>query len=259
MFVDRWPFTSRYQGGALNYFVGNRKIFRVVEMELVLMYDIIYTKARVIHSIYGTLIRVVLLVSFIATLVLFPFVNFKDGYNRVDVAISYILLVGAVLLEMASLFITIVSTWTCHYMYMHRYNRLVSIILFFRRLVKADKIWRSGWRTIGQFDILAYRLGHKSSPTHNRRIPSIKLPPPVQVSANLEDLILNELLKIAERCNWQEERMYSLNKASELLVYDSGFDKRIMVWHAATSIILSTIKDRTEANSWRQLRHCRIT
>jgi hypothetical protein len=249
LFLDHWPRTSLYENGIIAYSVVNKKIFKVIKMELFLMYDIIYTKVRVIHTWYGRLIRVVSLVTIMAVLLLFPSVNFKDGHKGVDVAISYILLVGAVLLEMASLFITICSTWACHYMYVNRWNRLLPIIVFLRRIVKAGKFWRRRSGTIGQFDMLEYCVGDVSVSSNLSKV-NIKLSPTVQVSAHFEDLMLNEILRIADWCDGLEERMNSLRKTNELLVFDGDFDSRIFIWHVATGIILYPIRgngDRVKA------------
>jgi hypothetical protein len=79
-----------------------------MEMELSLMYDILYTKASVTHSWVGYCIRIISPLAVAASLVLFQ-LSSKYGYSRVDVDITYTLLGGALVLEMKSLLGTLGS------------------------------------------------------------------------------------------------------------------------------------------------------
>ncbi|XBI87502.1 hypothetical protein VPH35_025582 [Triticum aestivum] len=85
-------------------------MWRVMEMELSLMYDILYTKASVIHSWVGYCIRLISPVAVATSLVLFH-LSSKYGYSQVDVAISYTLLGGALVLETKSLLGALGSSW----------------------------------------------------------------------------------------------------------------------------------------------------
>lgn len=87
-------------------------MYKLIRMQLSLLYDIIYTKAGVIHTWYGYCIRAVSLVATVASMLLFSFSN-KNGYSRVDVDITYFLLAGAVVLEIISVLTTIGSIWMC--------------------------------------------------------------------------------------------------------------------------------------------------
>ncbi|XP_062225024.1 uncharacterized protein LOC133923781 [Phragmites australis] len=87
----------------------------LMEMELSLMYDILYTKAAVIHTWYGYCIRLFSPLAVAASLLLFYFSS-KDGHSTVDVVVTYVLLVGALLLETTSLLNALGSTWTFAYL-----------------------------------------------------------------------------------------------------------------------------------------------
>ncbi|KAG2570421.1 hypothetical protein PVAP13_7KG053018 [Panicum virgatum] len=91
----------------LNY----KSMWVLMEMELSLMYDLQYTKAGVIHTWSGYGIRVASSLTAAASILLFSFSS-KDGQSRVDVAVSYTLLAGALLLEMMSLLRALGSSWT---------------------------------------------------------------------------------------------------------------------------------------------------
>lgn len=84
---------------------------KLLEIELGLMYDDIYTKATVIRTRGGIILRCVSHISFVAAFVLF-FVSNKQRYNSVDTAITYALFIGGSFLEVCAIFITVMSPWT---------------------------------------------------------------------------------------------------------------------------------------------------
>ncbi|GJN38412.1 hypothetical protein PR202_gb27449 [Eleusine coracana subsp. coracana] len=88
-----------------------RAMWTLMEMELSLMYDLLYTKAGIIHTWLGYCIRVISPPAITASLLLFHFSG-KDGHRRLDITVSYTLLVGALILETGSLLRTLGSTWT---------------------------------------------------------------------------------------------------------------------------------------------------
>jgi hypothetical protein len=90
---------------------GWENMCKVVEMELSLMYDILYTKTGMVHTWGGYLIRVVSPVATAITFFLFRFYN-KDGQRREDVIITYTLLASAFVLDIRWLLRALVSTWT---------------------------------------------------------------------------------------------------------------------------------------------------
>ncbi|XP_037475205.1 uncharacterized protein LOC119352726 [Triticum dicoccoides] len=86
------------------------QMWRVMEMELSLMYDILYTKASAVHCWFGYCIRVIAPLAIATSLVLFQ-LRSKDDYSLVDVVITYILLGGALVLETKSLLVALGSSW----------------------------------------------------------------------------------------------------------------------------------------------------
>nr|CAB3486455.1 unnamed protein product [Digitaria exilis] len=81
-------------------------MWTLMEMELSLMYDLLYTKAGIIHTWSGYTIRVASSLAAAASLMLFKFSN-KGGHSTVDVAVSYLVgrglrLGGSITIESAS-------------------------------------------------------------------------------------------------------------------------------------------------------------
>uniref|UniRef100_J3LVJ1 DUF4220 domain-containing protein n=1 Tax=Oryza brachyantha TaxID=4533 RepID=J3LVJ1_ORYBR len=90
----------------------DEQTYALMGIELSLMYDMLYTKTSVISGwIIGYCIRVISSLATAGSLVIFQF-NGKDGQNRVDVAITYVLLIGAFLMEVTSLLRALGSSWT---------------------------------------------------------------------------------------------------------------------------------------------------
>ncbi|BAS87773.1 Os04g0143200 [Oryza sativa Japonica Group] len=86
----------------------------VLQMELSLLYDIMYTKAGVIHTWHGYCIRVFSPLATAGALVMFHLSlhgALGHGAMLVDVAITYTLLVGAVLVDTWWLLMAAGSTW----------------------------------------------------------------------------------------------------------------------------------------------------
>lgn len=176
------------------------ELYKVAERQLSLMHDILYTKAPVIkNSTYGFCIRIVSGAGTAAAFVLFHQGLMQvlmmrrrpggekenDHYhyycgrrhcNRADVAVTYVLLVGAVVLEGLAMVATVCSTWTelasgpvrCVKVQLMRatppplLSRVVRV--FLRR-----HYW-SG--TMGQLNLLELCVCSRSSPAAGARGPS---------------------------------------------------------------------------------------
>ncbi|KAI6670314.1 hypothetical protein NL676_005199 [Syzygium grande] len=85
--------------------------FRVIEAELNYFYDVLYTKALVVHYPIGFLSRAISIGSVVTAFALF-YVLHKHGFREYDIQITYTLLLGAVGLEFVALKLLICSDWT---------------------------------------------------------------------------------------------------------------------------------------------------
>ncbi|XBI87500.1 hypothetical protein VPH35_025580 [Triticum aestivum] len=90
--------------------LGWENVCSVVEMELSLMYDILYTKAAVIHTWHGHTMRFLTPLAMVVAIVLFGFNNI-EGQAMPDVIITYALLLGTFLLDAGWLLTALGSTW----------------------------------------------------------------------------------------------------------------------------------------------------
>ncbi|CAM0909425.1 unnamed protein product [Alopecurus aequalis] len=151
------------------------RLWTVMEMELSLMYDILYTKASVIHSWFGYCIRIVSPLAVVTSLVLFQ-LSGKDGHSRVDVVVTYTLLGGALVLETKSLLGALGSSWVFAFLCATRWhwlrhaalctgrwNRLRRTLVSLRQSGPGKMIMTGSsrrWsRTMGQHNMLRFRAG----------------------------------------------------------------------------------------------------
>lgn len=148
------------------------ELWALMEIELSLMYDVLYTKAAVVHTLSGYIVRVVSPVTTAASLLLF-WSTVKDGHSSADVAITYILLGGALFMETTSLVNALGSSWTFAFLSTTRWrwlryaalcngrwDRLRRAVVHLHHLVKGGAAGR-GWynsrrwsRTMGQYNML---------------------------------------------------------------------------------------------------------
>nr|AHW98495.1 hypothetical protein [Oryza brachyantha] len=159
---------------------GWKEKFTVFQMELSLLYDIIYTKARVIHTWYGYCIRLVSPVATFVALLLFHLSDSSGctgGAPRADVGITCFLLVGANVFDAVPLVTAAGSSWAyavlvsrrprCQWLY-HRavcsgkWHRLRRWLVRLRRLLNVDG--RRNWSgAIGQHNLLQLSKKNHSS------------------------------------------------------------------------------------------------
>lgn len=128
---------------------------KFLEVELALMYADIYTKAVVLRTMSGTILRGISRVSIVVAFVLFCVSN-KEKYNSVDVAITYMLFIGGFFLEVCAVFISMMSPWTCAWLKDQKYGHWLCRFLLSKNI--------AGWRqnkplwsnSMGQYNLLNY-------------------------------------------------------------------------------------------------------
>lgn len=128
------------------------QLFQILEIELGLMFDDTYTKAPVLRTRGGIILRCLSDISFLAAFVLFSVRN-KERYNTVDTTITYVLFIGGFSLEVSSAFITMISPWTWAWLKMKHCSFLASISI---RCQRKRVLWSN---SIGQYSMFS-SLGH---------------------------------------------------------------------------------------------------
>jgi hypothetical protein len=140
-------------------------VFKRIEVELSIMYDLLFTKYRIIHTTFGTVLGCVSFTSTMVALVLFIMMGAKQTYkfSLVDTTITYVLFIGAICLEGCSAFILMMSpqTWaTLEARGCHLLARVAWSIL-----VKMKPETRPWWsNSMGQYNLVdSCMAGNKSA------------------------------------------------------------------------------------------------
>jgi hypothetical protein len=238
----------------------NRDVYMydLVEVQLSLMYDLLYTKVTVIHTWYGWCIRVISMHATVAAFLLFHLAG-KGAYSRVDVAITYLLLVGAIILEIASVFRLIGSIWTCVYLDYREYYQTNVVLMRLRQLVNAGRKRR--WlNSIGQHNVLDYssRDQTKLRGRITKAIGLIHWWQKVHFSSNVpittkfKELVVQQIVKTmhdSEKWSIRDARGRAVLTDCRMLadvgwsVENIDFGNCILIWHVATDMYICHYDD----------------
>ncbi|KAI4354867.1 hypothetical protein L6164_003696 [Bauhinia variegata] len=97
--------------------------FKLVEIQLGFLYDVLYTKAPIIYSPHGLVYRFISLFSVLSASIAYIIVIDKNAYSETDFYITYALFIGAVFLEIYAFVSLIFSDWTTRWLTKNRSER----------------------------------------------------------------------------------------------------------------------------------------
>ncbi|KAA8535434.1 hypothetical protein F0562_030425 [Nyssa sinensis] len=138
------------------------KYLNAIEVEMGLMYDLLYTKASITYTKAGFILRSISFICTVSVVVGFFLMAFlgkkwHEHYSIVDIAITGALLVGAFILEMYAIIVILSSDWTMLWLIKHRKYQLAAQTLFrkFPWLFSMNRQRR--WsNSMGQFNLLSF-------------------------------------------------------------------------------------------------------
>ncbi|KFK31554.1 hypothetical protein AALP_AA6G127000 [Arabis alpina] len=106
-------FTNKQRDESRKFFdsLTPEEALRIIEVELGLIYDCLFTKAAILHNWTGAVFRLTALGCLVASLCLFK-MNKEDQYDGFDIALTYALLVCGIALDSIALLMFCVSDWT---------------------------------------------------------------------------------------------------------------------------------------------------
>lgn len=244
--------------------------FGIVEVELGLIYDLFYTKASILYSKWGLVLRffssAFTIVAFIAFLVIID----KNIYPKTEVRITYFLLIGAVSLEMYALVMIVSSDRTMisligDWVIKASLRELVDpIVLTIRRIfgvlqklhiVPSRRRWSNA---VGQYNLFNCCLeGEPKCPCIHPYVDKYLLKDPVEVKPELKKLIFDEL-KLRSNSKGPEGSFTSRRDKLFLKdrdVYDEvEFDQSVLVWHMATDICCHTEEENASLEDKQMLK-----
>ncbi|XP_031263586.1 uncharacterized protein LOC116121780 [Pistacia vera] len=239
--------------------------FKLVAVELGLMYDLLYTKANMIYSRFGIFLRCFCFFSNVSVSVVFLFFIDKHAYSSIDISITYVLLLGAVFLEVYAFIMLLFSDWTKVWLTKRIFTsggNLVSNVL----LSTNSRRWSE---SMGQYNFLSLCVEEISSKP-------IRVPKLFGIKEILEkfhyltwedvNIDLQEMIfkKIMENSKKIEGDHFNIKRCKKLLAQrgdnalanrgrifpfpfsfldnfrwctiDVDFDHSLLVWHIATDI-----------------------
>uniref|UniRef100_A0A0D9VAB5 DUF4220 domain-containing protein n=1 Tax=Leersia perrieri TaxID=77586 RepID=A0A0D9VAB5_9ORYZ len=250
--------------------------YKVVEIELLLMYESLHSKSSVIHGPTGRYLRVFTLAAPVISLIIFSAAD-KSPYKRIDVAVSYILLIGAIFLEIYAILLMAISPWSFADM-----RRKDSCIPMARRLFRIVKYFlpesRPRWSNqMAQYNLIDYCL--KDKPTfftgileklewdYNVRVKtmwdSFWYTHHIDVSMVLKQLVFKQLKEKANstadpmsyrrfgdhRGQWFLHRMGCYQELGGSVEVE--FDESIILWHIATDLIFYDEQNHEDENNFK--------
>ncbi|KDP40701.1 hypothetical protein JCGZ_24700 [Jatropha curcas] len=259
----------------------SEEAFKLVEVELGLIYDELYTKAPIVYSKLGLLLRSIsLLSSFIALVVFSITIDGHPQYSTVDIALTYLLLVGAFVLEAYGLVRLIFSDQTMIWLSKSGSpptNSILRTVYFLHLHYRSGKRW-SG--LMGQYNLISSCL--KNDPPEwlkyfgiDELIKDMDIKR-VEVNADVKDAIFNHIrkkgdqlyqhgdLKVNKMLDTQMFRSTllalrgngALQQAITVFLEDAdvffeaiSFSNSVVIWHLATDICYySDLDDQTHQN-----------
>ncbi|MCH82369.1 hypothetical protein A2U01_0003172, partial [Trifolium medium] len=259
--------------------------FEVMEIELGFMYDVFYTKAPIVYSFIGCILRFITLSCSISVCVLF-FIE-KNQYARVDVVITDMLLLGAIVFDIYSIISMLFSDWTMLWLTTHK-NKVTSKVISLIQYVK----WKKRWSCrIGQFNLIRFCLlrGKKKRHSKLHKLSYQKYKRPitntVSVTDDLKEIIFEHFVsKINEEINEGGDEFEKNNtrfcynwgnkvlEGSKLMLQikdrenmgknldairwslEVEFDQSILLWHIATNICYNSVADEEVLENGRSYR-----
>ncbi|XP_034680002.1 uncharacterized protein LOC117910054 [Vitis riparia] len=236
--------------------------FKVVEMEISFMYDVLYTKATVVYSLPGILLRTASFFSTISTLAAFCFFIDKHQFSTIDINITYILLFGAIFLEIYAIMVLILSDWSIIW-FRHKNNNFLidsicRAITCFRSVLTSDKRWS---RRMAQNNLIDSCLRDKTKFDEVPRFFDMNkflerywymtwenvddMKEPIfscllEMTNNVDDP--KQLLK--HRGDYVISKIEFIKKLGWSVV-DVEFDHSILVWHIATDLFYPCDVDKS--------------
>ncbi|KAG2629831.1 hypothetical protein PVAP13_3KG488701 [Panicum virgatum] len=146
-FLDRGDMTARCA-------------WKVTELELNFMYEMVHTKEPVAHSLAGCIFRFVCSACIAGAAVIFARLD-KASIRHVDVAITYALLIGALALDVVALAMLVFSSnWTLVFLDKFKFPRAPLLMKRLARLIRQVRPKLRRWsETTSQLNLISYCLG----------------------------------------------------------------------------------------------------
>ncbi|KAL9375633.1 hypothetical protein Peur_032512 [Populus x canadensis] len=237
--------------------------FKVVEVELGLIYDMLYTKAPLIYSRAGIILRCISSLLSVTAFITFQVMIDKHDYSTTDIAVTYLLFAAAVFLEFYAFLCLVLSDWTMIWLIDKGGNGLTSATYSQLRKLTRSERWS---RSISQYNLISSSF--ESEPPKCLELLGIdEMMRQMHVNrkdlnVGLQGLIFGHLLKKAEKTK-EDLNVCDKNVRSKIIgqrgdgvleregllrdykwcTTEVEFSRSILVWHLATDTCYRADKD----------------
>jgi len=250
--------------------------FKVVEVELGLIYDMLYTKAPLIYSRAGIILRSISFLLTFTAFITFQVKIERHAYSTINFTITYLLFVAALFLEFYAFLCLVFSDWTMIWLTDEGRNALTSALYSLIRKLTRSERWS---RSIAQYNLISSSIESKPPKCFeflgidemmrqmnvNRK----------DMNGGLQDFIFGHLqknsMKIKENFNFIDKnfRRTIIGQRGDGVLEREGllqdlkwstteveFSRSILVWHLATEICYCVDKDANNVSSEYKTSRC---
>ncbi|KAH0982349.1 hypothetical protein GBA52_009526 [Prunus armeniaca] len=232
----------------------SEQAFKVIEIELGFMYDVFYTRAVLVHSRLGGILRCISLSLTVSVFLAFLFKE-KHAYTGEDVAITYVLLVGAIILEMYAVVMLLSSDWTTLQLNKHKNGVLK---LFHTAVSSIPLVKNNRWSNkLGQYNLITFCLKNRPAKCIfiekdlfiNKLLEKYRYQDSEDVSEELKNLIFTQLKeKSKSASNFDACKQLCARRGAQVLrdakclgrlgwtIFGVEFEQSILLWHIATDL-----------------------
>ncbi|KAK4604865.1 hypothetical protein RGQ29_013076 [Quercus rubra] len=246
-------------------------VFRITDSELGFMYDALYTKAPIIYTWIGCILRTISLCSLVFTLFGFTILFRKGFISHTDAGFTYSMLIGAIILEVYQIILLPFSDWAIIEMIKHYDMPFVMPCL--RVLTPRSCKWKRWSNSLAQFNLVDFCLrdeqfkfgGILKFHGMDMKIRKWKSKTRVDFPKELKELMVQEMREIdierglkpiTQRGQWALQRYGCLNHDFKWSI-KRDFDKSVTIWHIATDICYRSDNAQYDTTNT-QIEMCRL-
>lgn len=263
--IDNWLYKPLYQGSveftSIDSYAAEEK-FRITDLELGFMYDVLYTKFPIIYTWIGCALRLTTSITLFSISIAFS-IMFKDSFVYYIIAGFTFVVLGVILtLECYQIYMLVFSDWAIIEMVKHR--KKPGVMRLLKVLAPQSSKWKRWSNKLDQFNLISYCLEQKKYAFLTKLLYVTRFfkfqgwdtdikkylcaSASVRISGEFKEMLIQEMKKVDEkrsskpvdkRGTWALNRSTFNNESAEMLkwsVENRDFDKSIVIWHLATEI-----------------------
>lgn len=216
--------------------------FKIIEIELGIVYNLLYTKAKAIHTSWGFARRIIGLVLICIVFVLFILIE-DQHYLVADLYLTYILLAVAIFLEIYALVVLLFSDKTACWLIKEKKFSVLDFINWLQPLTK-----RRRWSDhMAQYSLLSFAIKEKHLPCHqileflhiDEKVEKPLYKHHKEVTNDLKKLIMSHFTGMQSPQTTRGSLVLGKFNRVESLEWSIKleFDQSILIWHIATELV----------------------